>query len=133
MSYSFFSYGHPNVRCTHKNTFEFTKDKEVSLDGDCIIGVNSDFDVNEIKKIIKNKQKKEEQVKINIIVDDLVEEVNCLVNLAFSDDHEIVVRRSNFKSERTLGLYSDKACIDFSEDFRRKLKNKDQKIKVVIE
>ena len=128
MSYSFFSYGHPNIKSTHKNTFEFTKDKDLTVNGDCIIGVNSNFELNKIKKIIKNKEK----IKIKIEVDDLVEEVNCLVNYDFDDDNEIVVRKGRFDSERTLGLSSDKACIDFSRQFVEKLKENGIEIMVDI-
>ena len=38
--------GHENIRGVHKTTFEFTKEKELTLKGDCIIGVNADFDFN---------------------------------------------------------------------------------------
>jgi len=128
MPYSFFSYGHPNITAKHKNTFEFTKDKDVSIEGDCIIGVNSNFDLIELKKHIKNKK----EVMIRIDAGGLVEEVSCLVNTEFNDDHEIVVRKSNFKSERTLGLYCDKACIDFSRQFVEKLKENGIEIMVDI-
>ena len=66
MEYSFFSFGHPNITAKHKTTLEFTKDKELSLRGDCIIGVNSTFELKEIKKMIKSGKK----IKILIKVDD---------------------------------------------------------------
>ena len=45
MSYSFTAYGHKNILATHKTTIEFTKDKELSLKGNCIVGVRADFDL----------------------------------------------------------------------------------------
>ena len=43
MLITFKAYGHENIRATHNRTIEFTKHKELSVRGDCIIGVNSDF------------------------------------------------------------------------------------------
>ena len=64
MKYKFHAYGHPNILATHKTTLEFTKDSELSLKGDCIVGVKADFDLNEIKKFVKNL--KSNQIKIII-------------------------------------------------------------------
>ena len=52
MRYSFTCYGHENITAKHKTTLEFTKDKDLSLKGDCIVGVNADFDINKIKELI---------------------------------------------------------------------------------
>jgi len=125
----FSAYGHKNLLGTHKNTFEITKDKDLTLNGDCIIGVNSDFDLEKIKKFIKDKDK----IKIILEVDSLKEEINCIPNNNFDDAHEIVVRRSDFSSKRTLGIKADRVCIDFSRDFVEKLNNKDQKIRIILE
>ena len=54
MKYSFHAFGHKNLLGTHKNTLEFTKDKNLTLKGDCIVGVNADFDAGELKNFIKN-------------------------------------------------------------------------------
>ena len=53
MDYSFFAYGHKNILATHKTTIEFTKDRELSLRGNCILGVNADFNLIELKKSMK--------------------------------------------------------------------------------
>jgi len=125
---SFSACGHKNLLGTHKNTFEVTKDKDLTLNGDCIIGVNSDFDLEKIKSFIQNKEK----IKIILEVDSLKEEINCSVNKDFNDSHEIVVRRSDFASERTLGIKADRVCIDFSREFVEKMKDKDSKINILI-
>ena len=128
MEYSFFSFGHPNITAKHKNTIEFTKDKELSLKGDCIIGVNSDFDLKEIKKLIKDSKR----IKIVIKVEGISEEINCEVNPGFDDDKEIVIRKGEFVSKRTLGIRADKACSDFSEEFINKLNQEGRKIEVTL-
>jgi hypothetical protein len=129
MGYSFFSFGHPNITAKHKNTIEFTKDKELSLKGDCIIGVNSDFDLKEIKKLIKNSKR----MKIEIKVDDIYEEINCELNPGFDDDKEIVIRKGEFVSKRTLGIKADKVCADLNQELIKKLSNKDHKIEIILQ
>ena len=60
---SFNIYGHKNILSLHQNSLEFTKDKDLTLNGDCIVGVNSDFKLNEIKSLIKEY----DTIKIRII------------------------------------------------------------------
>src|SRR3989338_1936795 len=54
MKYSFTCCGHENVTARHKTTLEFTKDNELSLKGDCIVGVKADFSLKGIKSFIKS-------------------------------------------------------------------------------
>ena len=128
MNFSFLSFGHPNITAKHKNTLEFTKGKELGLEGDCIIGVDSDFDFKKLKKFIK----KADKVKIIIEVDGLKEEISCEINPDFDDAQEIVIRKSEFNSKRTLGVKADKACKDLSREFRENLSKDSQRIKVSI-
>ena len=56
MIYKFSAYGHENILGTNKKTFEFTKDRDLSLKGDCIVGVNADFDLEKLKEFIKQNK-----------------------------------------------------------------------------
>ena len=67
MEYSFTCYGHENVTCKHKTTLEFTKDSELSLNGDCIVGIGADFQINEIKEFIRNLKSKKITITIETI------------------------------------------------------------------
>ncbi len=125
---SFNIYGHKNILGTHRNTIEFTKDSNLSLKGDCIIGVKADFDINEIKTILKKYSK----IKIIIIVDNFREEINAVSNKDFNDEHEIVIRKTDFISDRTLGINADKAVIDLDRKLVDKLKNPETIGKVEI-
>lgn len=128
MQYSFIAFGHSNITAKHKSTIELTKGKDLDLEGDCIIGVNSDFKIDKIKEIIKNNKKAGLVIKVN----GLKEEINFEVNPGFNDDKEIVIRKSDFKSERTLGVKADKACAELSRELVEKLKDPNQKISVLI-
>lgn len=128
MEYSFTAWGHENITAKHKRTLEFTKDSELSLEGDCILGVNANFSVYDLKELIKEGTK----LKMVIRVEDVSDEVIFEGNPSFDDDKEIVVRIGDFGSERTLGFKADKACRDLKTELIRKLKNPNQKIDVLI-
>jgi len=129
MVYSFSCYGHENITGTHKNTFEFTKEQSLNVEGDCILGVKADFKLLKLKNYIKNKDK----IKIIIKVDDLVEEIICNVNHDFNSFEEIVVRKTEFNSRRTLGVRANKACVDLNRELVKKLSEPGKEYTVVIE
>jgi hypothetical protein len=128
MQYSFTSWGHENITAKHKRTLEFTKDSQLSLEGDCILGVNSNFSIYDLKELIKEGNK----LKIIISVDNISDEVIFEANPNFNDEKEIVIRIGDFSSERTLGVKADKACSDLKKELIDKLNNPDQRIDVLI-
>ena len=134
MLYKFHAYGNPNILATHKTTLEFTKDKEISLKGDCIIGVKADFDLMEIRNFIKNSIIKEITITIGTINNKKIKEtINAELNPNFNSNEEIVIRKMDFVSERTFAIRSNKAAFDLNRGLIRFLKEKENKIKVVIE
>lgn len=126
--YSFKCYGHKNITSSHNNTLEFTKDKDIGKIAHCIIGVNSEFSLEKIKEEISNKEK----LTVTVQADDVKEEIVCLVNTDFDDEKEIVIRKSEFNSKRTLGIRCDKASSDLSSKLKDKFKNPEQEIIVTI-
>ena len=132
MRYQFHAYGHLNILATHKTTLEFTKDSELSLKGDCIVGVKADFDLDEIKKIIdKSKNKK---IEILIKTDDkkIQEGIEAELNPNFDDNNEIVIRKTDFASQRTLAVRSNKAAFELKMELIDYLKQKNRIIVAII-
>ena len=126
MSFTFNCYGHENIRGTHKTTLEFTKDVNLGVSGDCIIGVSSDYDLGSLLKFISGKLK----LKCILNVDGLKESFIFSVNPSFNDEFEIVIRMGVHLSERTLGNDCDKSAFYLNRDFVSKLK--DNKTKMVV-
>ena len=123
--------GHSNITATHSTTLEFTKDSDVTERGDCITGIKADFDPKDIKvfsaSILKNR------LKIIIRCKNIKEEITAELNLTFSDEKEMVIRKSDFVDERTFAINADKAAVDLSRDFVKMLQNPDSKIEVTVE
>ena len=138
MIYKFHAYGHPNILGTHKTTFEFTKDEEISLMGDCIVGVKADFELGKLKKFIR-KSIKNNNKKITITIKALSksitikETVFITINPNFNDDKEFVIRKTDFASERTFAIKANKAAFELNRDLIGFLKEKKNKISVIIE
>lgn len=128
MEYSFTAWGHENITGKHKRTLEFTKDGELGIDGDCVLGVNANFSLYDLRELIKEGGK----LKMVISVDGISDEVFFEPNPEFNDEKEIVVRMGDFSSDRTFGIKADKACNDLKRELVEKLRNPEQRIDVLI-
>jgi len=135
MQYKFNAYGHPNILGTHKTTLEFTKDNELSLNGDCIVGVNADFELKEIKNFIENSNNKKILITIKTISKNkkIKDMILAELNLNFSDEKELVIRKTDFVSERTFATKANKAAFDLGRDLIGFLKEKKNKVSIIIE
>lgn len=132
MIYRFSACGHPNILATHKATLEFTRDSDLSLKGDCIVGVNADFDVSKIKQLIASSKNKKILITIKIS-GNIKEKITARLNPNFSSDIEFVIRKTDFISERTFAIKADKAAFDLSREFIGFLKEKTNKINVIVQ
>ncbi|MBT4023032.1 DUF371 domain-containing protein [archaeon] len=123
----FFIYGHENLLATHNTTLEFTKDSYLTKNGDCIVGIRADFSYDELMKL-----KGQDTIKIIISIDEIKEEIISKVNKYFDHKEEIVIRLSDFLSDRTLGIKANKAAINLSREMIEKLKDPNSRAQVEI-
>ncbi|HLC32719.1 MAG TPA: DUF371 domain-containing protein [Candidatus Nanoarchaeia archaeon] len=115
----FHAHGHPNIRGTHKNTMEFTKDEHLSVDGDCIIGVRADFDT----KKLANFAKQHKTVKFTLSADNVIETFTATMNPDFTDKKEAVIRIGEFVDGRTLAFRAEKSAKYLSCELITRMKN----------
>ena len=154
MEYSFTCYGHENITCRHKATLEFTKDSELSLKGDCIVGVEADFSIKEIKRFVEslghnkmitiimetinnNYNNKIINNKKNIESNDYknkknIEKIYAEINPGFDSDKEMVIRKTDFIDKRTFAIKADKAAFELDKGLIRNIANNKQKISVLM-
>jgi uncharacterized protein len=128
MIYSFMAYGHKNVLASHKKTLEITKDSELTESGDCVVAVKADFSFDEIRELIADG----DEITLTIEVNGVEEKVKALVNKDFSSEEEIVLRKGDFLSERTLGINCDKAASDLNRELVSELAEEGP-VKITIE
>ncbi len=137
-NYSFIAHGHKNITGKHKKTLEFTKENVLKIEGDCILGVHSNFESCELKRIIKKverikKVEKDKKLRMIIKVNGISDEIVFEPNWDFDDEKELVIRKSNFVSKRTFGINADKSCSDINKELIAKLKDENVRIEIKIE
>ena len=101
--YVFRCYGHRNVRAKHGKTIEFTKDDEIGVKADCVVGVRADFELAELKRF-------EGKILITVECGDAVDEFHAIVNPDFCDEREMVLRKGRYSSGRTFGVMLNKGA-----------------------
>ena len=129
-------FGHSNVRAYHNRTIEITTEPDLSLRGDCIVGVRSVCGCKEIPNEIKQKlQSSQSKVRIIIKVDneEFVIEGQGHEDLKLENPHDIVIRKSSFVCPRTLAINCDKSSNDIPRKMIKKLQSSDTEGLFVVE
>ncbi|OPX60552.1 MAG: hypothetical protein A4E25_00408 [Methanobacterium sp. PtaB.Bin024] len=126
MKYTFKAKGHHNVTSKHRSTFEVTQDKEMSLAGDCIVGVSSKASLNDIPPQMRDAIQ-DENTEIHVILEteNAQDEIIGYGHPSLTLDHptDMVCRRSNYTCSRTLMIGADKASVDLNPDLVEDLKS----------
>ncbi len=128
--------GHANVRAHHTRTIEITTEPDLTIQGDCIIGVSAEYGCKKIPQDLKEKlRRSDSQITITILVDDERFEITGKghQDLKLENPHDIVIRKSNFLCPRTLAIGCDKASDDIPREMIKKLQNPKTKGLFVIE
>lgn len=118
--------GHPNIRSHHGKTIEITKDSNLTVRGDCIIGVNASAACKDLPTKLKSKLRNS-NTKVTITID--VEGKTFQIvgkgneSLVLSHDTDIVLRKSNFICPRTLAIKCDHASDSIPRTIIRSLRN----------
>lgn len=133
MQYKFHAYGHPNILGTHKTTLEFTKDENLTLNGDCIAGVKADFEPGKLKEFIKKSKNNKITITIEAPNRKIRETIKAELNPDFGHDSELVIRKTEFISDRTFATKANKAAFGLKMGLIDYLKEKKNKIAVIIE
>jgi len=128
--------GHNNILSLHQKTIEITKDSELTVNGDCIIGVNSNLACKDLpekfKKMIQNADSK---ITFTIEVDGKKFSIHGKGSEKLTLKHakDIVLRKSAFTCSRTIAINCDKASDDIPRDFVKNLQKRQTVGKMIIE
>lgn len=123
-------YGHKNIRSLHTKTIELTTEPELTLKGDCIIGVQARCGCKDIpeemKKLLQNSKS---DVLFTITVNDLSFKVKGKGHddLILTHPHDIVIRKSSFVCPRTLATNCNVASNSIPRQMIKMLQNPETK------
>jgi len=127
--------GHENVLATNRATLEITRDQHLTKKGDCIVAVSADKALSDLdprfKEILRQDKSK---LTIQIEAGDASETVYALGSsrLILLHPTDMVVRKSDYLSDRTLAVKADKAAIDLSDKIVKRLKDPKQKVTIKL-
>jgi len=127
--------GHKNILATHKTTFEITREQKISTRADCIIAVNANAAATNLTEEFKEQAKRIDAIiEVIIEVDGLIEQITGKGSpqLTLSHPTDLVGRKSDFISDRTLLINSDKAAIDLDRRIVEQLKKPDTEIIITL-
>ena len=128
--------GHKNVLSLHKKTVEITKEPHLTVNGDCIIGVNAGIACIDLPEKFK---KKAQNSNSEIIFTIKVGSSSFIIHgkgsekLTLKHKNDIVLRKSAFVCSRTLAINCDMASDDIPRTMVKKLQNPNVVGKMVIE
>ncbi|MBI4451302.1 DUF371 domain-containing protein [Candidatus Woesearchaeota archaeon] len=116
--YQFTAKGHPSVKALHKTTLEFTKDENLTDEGDCIVGIKATFDKEKLKQEMQGK----DSITVTITAGRLSDVVRAIPNPLFDDDRELVIRMGEHASPRTFAVRADKSAAFLNRSLVAQLK-----------
>ncbi len=126
MNFKIMAKGHENVLSLHKSTFEITKDNDLSLAGDCIIGLDIDKSMEDFPNEFKEKLANDDtRVIVELRTPNASDSIEGFGHhdLSLSHPTDIVCRKSTFVCSRTLMIKSNKAAIDLNRNLIKDLAN----------
>lgn len=132
----FYAYGHDNIQATHRSTLEITKEGYLSLKGDCIVAVRSQYACGDLpKRLVQLMKNRETRIILILEVDTLKEVIQGCGDekLMLTSRKSMVIRKSKYIDERTLMIKANKSAIDLDRELVNKLKNSRKGIKIVLE
>jgi hypothetical protein len=128
--------GHPMVRSAHPTTIEVTTEDHLTSKGDCIVGVGASSGCAQLDaKVKEGLRRRGSTVTIRLVVGPYSFEVKAEGDprLELSHPHDIVIRKSDFISGRTLAVHADAAAKDVPREMVELLKDPETRGRLEIE
>jgi hypothetical protein len=124
------------VRSSHPTTIEITTEDYLTENGDCIVGVGASKGCSGLGVAVKNGLRKEgSRATFGIVVGGRLFEVKASGDprLTLTDPHEMVIRKSDYASDRTVAVHADAGSRDIPREIVGLLKNPAMKGRLEIE
>ena len=118
--------GHINIVAAHKKTFEIVREKDLSVKGDCIIGVNAQYNIKDLLKL-------KGSVIIKLKSGNHIDEIEAFINPLFNMDDPFIVRKAPYPQKNTFAFGANKAAFDLSRNLIDNLKNPDNILELELQ
>ena len=128
--------GHGNILSLHKKTIEITKDSHLTINGDCIIGINANLACIDLPEKFKKKvQNSNSEIIFTIKVGPHSFTIHGKGSekLTLKHKNDIVLRKSTFVCSRTLAINCDMASDDIPREIIKELQRQNAAGIMIIE
>jgi hypothetical protein len=118
--------GHPMVSALHPTTIEITTEEHLTANGDCIVGVGAEKGCAQLQQAVKAAIKRGSttvRLRISVGPDSFVVMASGDPRLTLTHPHEIVVRKSEFISDRTIAVRASAAAKDIPRPMVARLRD----------
>jgi uncharacterized protein len=133
LDFRFEARGHAAVLSTHATTLEITREKDLTLRGNCVVAVGSSVGLKDLpvtmKKALANDKCKA-RLTFEIGDQSFSVEGQGDPGLTFSHPTDFVIRKSGYVSDRTLMVHANRSASDVPRSFVRLLQDPAQKVLV---
>ncbi|BCU67674.1 hypothetical protein HS7_11110 [Sulfolobales archaeon HS-7] len=104
---------------------EVTREENLSLRGDCIVGVRSEKGAKSLSVELKQTIRNSGHLVVLLTSDEAFDFFTCMGTreLPFSDETKIIFRKSSFISPATVGIRCSKSAGDLNRELISNLKN----------
>lgn len=117
--------GHTLVTANHPSTLEITRDNDLTLRGDCILGVSADLGARDLPGEIRTLLCNDDACIHTILsCDGMTVEIHARGSSAFTLDHptDMVWRKSGYVCGRTVAIHADTAARSIPREFVKSLR-----------
>jgi hypothetical protein len=129
------AFGHENIQAVHPSTLMFTKEKHLSKTGDCVVAVSSTKSVADLSQPFKDRLKKPSS-RLTILIEaaGITQHISASGSprLILTHPTDIVIRKSDYISDRTVAIHAGKSANDLPRKFVEKLKNPQQRVNITL-
>ncbi len=117
-------HGHPEVTATHVRTIEVTRDTELTVKGDCIVGLGADRGLVDLPEKFRRRLQAGAAVvfTMNVAGESFRFRAEGDRRLGLSNWKDMVIRKSDYVCGRTLAVRSEAAAVDLPRRMVRMLR-----------
>lgn len=109
--------GHPHIQATHNSTFEVTVESNLTLRGDCIIGVNASHSAQQLNALLGTALRHPKSHLITYLSNGIITESiqgYGSPKISLASPTSLVWRTSDFVDDRTIAIRCNKAAKDLN-------------------
>ena len=129
------AFGHKKILCTHNTTIEITKDKHLTIKGNCILGINASKACIDLNSNLKGLIRQGNKFKIIIKVGEHTDFFYGFghYNLTLSNEKDMVFRKSEFICDRTVLIKCTKSSSELDRMLIKHLRNQGKEFLIEFE